>query len=529
MKSKLNESDKSYDGENVRVEVCGLDVESISKIETDEQLDSALLQVYNLPYSLRARYIFFLTNRAEKLGLGKSFSRLVKFYEQLDKKMNGEQRKSRTPGELDLVQGEDGRIMPTIGNYVTILSHDPTFSNIKYNAFKRTALVTNEDGTVEEWTDELTSRALEYIESKYLIKDRLSFNDALNIFFGDRGFHPLKSLVESLVWDGKGRIENFLIDIMKCSDELYSREVSRLIFAGGINRLFNPGCKFDLTIVLMGKQGGGKSTIVKWLALEDIYYSEVNTFEGKESIECLEGSWICEISELLALKKAREQEGIKAYLVRTADKYRKPYSRCTETIKRSCIFMATTNEDSFLTDKTGNRRYLPITINSDGRDLFDNEAEIKEYIRQCWAEAYDLYKRQDPKIEPVESRDEEFIKALAEHRESAVEEDVREGLIRSFLSRKEIGEYTCVLEVWREVLAPDNISNSIPDKKTSNEIGQMLTNTPGWKKGTGTSDRRWFSKYNSQRKAWVKVRDIDGELAVNRACEKDDEAEGEKF
>lgn len=522
----MNET--QYD-ENVKVEAFGLDVNTINNIETDEQLDDALVQVFNLPYALRARYVFFLTNRAERLGVAKSFSRLVKFYEELDRRMNSEKKKSVSHDDFDLVRDSDGRIMPTIGNHVKILMHDDYFANVKYNSFKRTAIVESESGETEEWTDELSSRALEYIESKYLIKDRRSFMDALNIFFGERGFHPLKQLVESLVWDGKSRIENFLVDIMKCQDEPYSHEVSRLIFAGGINRLFNPGCKFDLTTVLIGEQGSGKSTIVKWLALEDTYYSEVTTFENRESIECIEGAWICEISEILALKKAREQEGVKAYLTRTVDKYRKPYAQCTESIKRSCIFMATTNEESFLIDKTGNRRYLPINVHTTGRELFEREAEVKEYIAQCWAEAYALYKEQSPKIAPVESMDKEFTAQLAEHRADAVEEDVREGLIAGFLSRKEVGDFTCVLEVWREVLAPDNISNSIPDKKTSNEIGQIISNLSDWKRYNKKGGNRWFSKYNCARKAWVKVKDSEKEAAAENACEEDSKAEGAEF
>lgn len=525
----MDEPQKEQYGESIKVEVCGLDVDSISKIETDEQLDAALVQAFALPYALRAKYVFFLTNRAEKLGVSKSFARLVKFYESLDKRMESERKSTAPYNDLNLIRNSDGKVMPTIGNYVKILESDDYFRNIKYNIFKRTAIVEYEDGEAEEWSDELSSKALEYIESKYLIKDRQSFKDGLNIFFGGRGFHPLKQLVEGLTWDGESRIERFLIDIMKCTDDTYSGEVSRLLFAGGINRLFSPGCKFDLTPVFIGKQGSGKSTIIRWLAMSDLYYSEVNTFEGKESIEALEGAWICEISELLALKRTREQEGVKSFLTRTVDKYRKPYAACTESLRRSCIFIATTNEEAFLVDKTGNRRFLPITVYTTGKALFAHEEEVKNYIAQCWAEAYALYKEGDPKIAPVESTDDLFAEQLELHREDVVEEDVRVGLIENFLSRKEVGDYTCILEIWQEVLAPDNVSNSVPDRKVSYEIGQIISNLPDWEKCRNKDQNRWFSKYNSQRKAWIKVRSSKTEAAVKGACEEDEKAEGAEF
>lgn len=75
--------------------------------------------------------------------------------------------------------------------------------------------------------------------------------------------------------------------------------------------------------VLIGtKQGEGKSTLVRWLALSDDYFSEVNEFEGQRGIESLEGAWICEVSELLAMTKTKEQEAVKSFLTRLNDRYR---------------------------------------------------------------------------------------------------------------------------------------------------------------------------------------------------------------
>ena len=58
------------------------------------------------------------------------------------------------------------------------------------------------------------------------------------------------------------RISTLLIKWLKCEDTDYIREVSRLIFSGGINRVYNPGCKFDDMPVFIGtKQGEGKKHI----------------------------------------------------------------------------------------------------------------------------------------------------------------------------------------------------------------------------------------------------------------------------
>ncbi len=155
---------------------------------------------------------------------------------------------------------------------------------------------------------------------------------------------------------------------MKAEDNEYTREVSRLIFAGGIHRLYSPGCKFDDVPVLIGtSQGEGKSTIVRWLAIHDDHFTEVTEIDGQKGVEQLEGAWICEIAELLALTKAKEQEAVKSYIARLKDKYRKPWGKNTDELPRRCIFIGTTNNEQFLRDKTGNRRFYPVKVNSKGQ------------------------------------------------------------------------------------------------------------------------------------------------------------------
>ena len=208
-----------------------------------------------------------------------------------------------------------------------------------------------------------------------------------------RKYNPIIDIIEGVKWDGVERCERFLIDWAKVEDSPYSREVSRLIFAGGIHRLYQPGTKFDDVPILIGtKQGEGKSTLVRFLAISDEYYGEVTQMEGTPAIEQLQGKWICEISELLALTKTKEQEAAKAYITRAFDKYRKPWDKNTVDLPRRCIFIGTSNNSNPLSDKSGNRRYYPIEVHSDGYEIFDHEDEIRDYVLQCWAEAREKYK-----------------------------------------------------------------------------------------------------------------------------------------
>jgi predicted P-loop ATPase len=292
--------------------------------------------------------------------------------------------------------------------------------------------------------------------------------------FANNQYHPIRDLVDGFEWDGQERIPHFLHTWTKCEDTAYTREVSRLIFSGGIHRLFSPGCKFDDMPVLIGtKQGEGKSTLVRWLALSDDYFSEVNEFEGQRGIESLEGAWICEVSELLAMTKTKEQEAVKSFLTRLNDRYRMPFDKRVTDHPRQCLFIGTTNKEQFLTDKTGNRRFYPVKVNQSGYDLFEHEAEIKEYIRQCWAEA--KAKLDVGEMKPYADRD--LVAVIREMQAAAVEDDYRVGMIEDYLEER---TEVCVLEIWQNALKMGEFSK--PSKKDSTEIALILQGFDGWEK-----------------------------------------------
>ena len=505
------------DSSNSLVSICGYDPEEISSF-TPAKLIETTLEAFNLPVEVRPQILFFLAARAKKLDLAKEYSALVKTYTKIEKEP--EHGVDASYEELGLSTGSKGEVLDIISNYVRILHNDPFFGNVWYNEIKRNAVRRTPEGNLP-WNDSELSSATDHIETHYKIKDRANLKDAFNIFISNKKYNPVKDLIEELEWDGTPRIHRFLIDIMKCEDCLYSEEVSRLIFAGGINRIYNPGCKFDYTPVLIGtKQGEGKSTIIRWLAMQDEYFTEVTTFDGKEGVECLEGAWICEVAELLAFKRAKEVEAVKSYLTRQTDKYRRAYAQCVDEFPRQCIFIATTNTETFLVDKSGNRRFLPIHVYSNGRTLHDNEAQIRQYIAQCWAEAKHLLDENSPKLALV--HDIAIDAEVTTKQLEAVEDDYREGLIQAYLERKHVGDFVCVKELWERAIFADTAFPPFLTRKDSCEIGSMMTHYHDWEKTVSTR----IQGYGVQ-KAWVKTHDSLRDNLITQAIQKD--SEGENF
>ena len=327
-----------------------------------------------------------------------------------------------------------------------------------------------------EWTDAEESRMRAYFERQYSMYSQVKMTDAMLIYWNSHKVNPLTDLLESLVWDGKPRVENFLHEVMKADDNEYTRECSRLIFAGGIHRAYRPGCKFDDMIVLIGTQAAGKSTIVRWLNMDDQFFREIKTISGKEGIEAIRGVWIGEVGELMAMTRVKEAESVKAYITSQEDSYRPPYQKNVQTIPRRCVFIGTTNNPQFLTDKTGNRRFYPVKVWSFAYKLYDNEQAIREYIRQCWAEAVHLYK--EDKLQPFAKA--EVLEQIRAAQEAAMEDDWRIGAIEQYLNdnKKQQGATVSVIELWHRALGEPEESK--PTRKDSIEITQIISNVPGW-------------------------------------------------
>ena len=473
-----------------------------------DSLDSLLeevVEVFDEYVSIdRKMQLSKLKERAREIG---KLDAIVDFIDECKSEERSELRKERKANklakqELPLELDDNGKPKTTIANFFTILQNDPQFKGVKYNLMLDAPEVFRDGQAAKRWTDADKSSAKCYIQSKYRIHSAEMFRDALNMFFREREYNPVIDLIESFKWDGVNRCEHFLHKWLKCEDSEYSRECSRIIFANGIWRLYQPGCKADECVVLVGeKQGEGKSTVISWLALHDDYYGEIKTVETDKAIEQLKGKWICEIAELSAFTKAKDVAAVKAFITRQRDEYRKPYQENPEDLLRRCIMIGSTNESSFLIDRSGNRRFFPIECHSVGYELWDKEQECREYICQCWAEALVRYKEgKMPNFAKRELKDE-----YEKRQSDAMADDWRVGAIGAYLETKEVGELVCAKEIMNKALSPSIENPKDPTMRDSKEIGQIMNkHYPEWAK---VGQKR--TKNFGNQKCWQKMQNAD--------------------
>lgn len=351
-----------------------------------------------------------------------------------------------------------------------------------------------------------------YIECVYGIVSSQKVDDALSLEFEKKKFHPIIDYIKSANWDGKKRVDTLLIDYFGAADNAYTRAAIRKMLCAAVARVFEPGVKFDLVLILVGDQGTYKSTFVKKLGM-DWFSDTFTTVQGKESFEQIQGAWIIEIAELSGLKKA-EVETIKHYIAKREDSFRPAYGRVVETYKRQCVFFGTTNSKDFLKDPTGNRRFMPIDVHREKVRKSVIDDLTPEEIHQIWAEAYQMYLND----EPLYLVDNESTLAKIEQAKHA-ESDERRGIIEEYLDKlypdnwdkldiyerrswldsptpakgSHQKKYVCVAEIWSECLGKDKADMS---RYNTREINETLKSLNDWE---FVSSTRNFPIYGKQK------------------------------
>lgn len=212
--------------------------------------------------------------------------------------------------------------------------------------------------------------------------------DAVLAVASRRPFNPLVEWLDTLAWDGEERIPTFFSDFCGSPQNEYTSAVAWSFFGGAIARARKPGSKVDLMLVLEGSQGARKTSLLIALAGPEYYAEAMESPAQKDFYQSLQGRWIIEIAEMQSFSRV-EVAKVKQAITAQWDFYRPSYGHFAQNYPRQCVFVGTTNEDDYLRDATGARRFLPVRV-------ADIDVEAVLGVRdQLWAEADAKYKRGD--------------------------------------------------------------------------------------------------------------------------------------
>ncbi len=198
--------------------------------------------------------------------------------------------------------------------------------------------------------------------------------------------NPLHEYLEGLQWDGIPRIDTWLIRGVGTIDTRLVRDVGKRWLISAVARAMQPGCKADTVLIFVGPQGAKKSTCFRALCGDEYFCDTPMDIGSPNAYSQIRRAWIYEVAELDSIRRSANS-ATKAFLTAQEDTYRPAYGRHAVTTKRHCIFCGTTNEQSFISDMTGSRRFWPVRVGT--VDL----QWIKDNRDQLWAEAMAAYKR----------------------------------------------------------------------------------------------------------------------------------------
>jgi len=349
-----------------------------------------------------------------------------------------------------------------------------------------------------------------YFEIVYSIASKTKIEDCLDLELERQAFHPVKEFLSGLKWDKIKRVDSMLTDYFRTPNDLYHNEAIRKTLCGAVARIFEPGVKFDMVLVLVGAQGTGKSTIARKLG-KDWASDTFSTVAGNSAFEQLQGKWIIEMGELAGLRKA-DVETTKHFISKQDDSFRPAYGRTVETYPRQCIFIGTTNNKNFLRDPSGNRRFIPVSIAPEKAEKSIFKISEKE-VDQIWAEAVVMYENGE---KLYMSKEAEQLAKGEQTKHSEVDE--RTGMVEAYLaillpigwakmdifarrdylnngdqSDGEKREHVCAAEVWAECLSKDK--NDM-DRYKTREINDILRGLDEWGQNGSTKN---FSLYGKQK------------------------------
>lgn len=291
---------------------------------------------------------------------------------------------------LNLKLNQHGNPVDCLHNIVQILLHYPKWQGvIAYDEFAlriiKRKLPPLPNPTLGSWQDVDNHKTAIWIDNHFGFEpSENAIQRAVMVVAEYQQYHPIREYLASLKWDGKYRVRNWIEQYMGAVETPANRVFQLCFLIGAIARIMKPGCKVDTVLILEGLQGILKSTALKVLFGDEWFTDSAFELGSKDGFLTMRGKWCIEMAELDKLKKA-EASKAKAFFSQRRDEYRPPYGRNVMDVPRQCVFAGTVNEDSYLVDPTGGRRYMPVKVTKINLKALQVDRD------QIWAEAFHLY------------------------------------------------------------------------------------------------------------------------------------------
>jgi putative DNA primase/helicase len=309
---------------------------------------------------------------------------------------------------------------PTLAD--TVLRNDPAWKGlIWYNAYRKLVYLDS-----KQVDDADYQRISTWLDKTYRVRVApLTLAPIVAAIAQDNLRNPLQDYLNDLTWDGQPRLSRWLTAAFGVEESRVHELIGRRWLVQAVARALRPGCKADVVLVLAGKQGIRKSSALRELAgVEFFSDSPIPIGEGPRAMSQVYSAWVHELSELASLR-GKAVEDVKSFITKTHDDFQPLYARSQVHWARFSVFAGTTNEDTFLGDPTGARRFWPVKALQVDIDW------IRSNRDQLWAEAAHAFR--EGEVWWLDAAEEEMISG---EREQYQREETWETLVAGWIATR---------------------------------------------------------------------------------------------
>ena len=397
-----------------------------------------------------------------------------------DKKADNNTKREKKLSVYD-VDGTGLLTIANLKNYLKIKGYE-----VHYNIIKHSLEYSGFKGHSHDHLPE-TAPTIIYddLQTEFEKCSAAKIADILLVIAADNKVNPILDMITSAKWDGKDHIEEIYNIFGIGKEDRLSREIIKKWLMQAVCGLFNDSkhpFSLDLILVFKGKQGIGKTRFFEHLAMLSQYFGEGVCIDprNKDSIIQATSNWICELGEIGSTLK-KDMDSVKAMLTKANDEYRLPYGRSTLKFPRMTSFVGTVNDDKFLIDQTGNRRFATVPIADDVH--IDYNTQIKTFNSlQLWAQVYRIIQeeiakgatmascfRLDPEMkEKLDNRNQEYTKPMK------AEDEVIDILSKLNMDRQKTSANYKIIDEYMTVTEFMSYHSEL-NKYTAEQVGKVLT------------------------------------------------------
>jgi predicted P-loop ATPase len=291
---------------------------------------------------------------------------------------------------LALEKKPNGEPHANIANASQVLKNHPELAGkIWFDSFRQRIFHTLK-GTEKEWSDG-DDLALTIWMQQQIGLHKMPVQTVAQSVIAHATNQSRNSVLEylgGLEWDQTPRLEDWLSDYLGVEKTPYSMAIARNWLISMVARAYVPGCKVDHMPVLEGSMGKGKTSFLELLGGQ-WYSAATESFGSREFLQQIIGCWLMEMPDLANFNRREHGHIIATITIRT-DRFRPPYGRHVVDHARTCVFAATSENDDYLSDSRGIRRFWPLRTKHIDLEAF---AQARD---QLFAEAVHEFHKSSP-------------------------------------------------------------------------------------------------------------------------------------